>query len=58
MMSRIASTHAAKLFATAAVIDVDRLVWHLMCTARTVVIALWTYAAWLFLSYQPLHRFR
>ena len=40
MMSRIASAHAAKLFVTAAVIDVDRFVFELLCTARTVVIAL------------------
>ncbi len=53
MMSRIASAHAAKLFVTAAVIDVDRFVFELLCTARTVVIALWTYVAWLFLTYRP-----
>jgi hypothetical protein len=53
MMLRIASAHAAKFFATAAVIDVDRFVFGFLCAARTVGIALWTCAAWLFLTSRP-----
>ena len=53
MVSRIASVHAAKLFAAAAIIDVDRIMFHLLWIAQTVTIALQTYAAWRLFTCRP-----
>lgn len=50
--------HAARLSVTAVVIDVDRLVVHLMCMSSAVSIVLMTFAAWFFLSDQPRQRYR
>lgn len=52
MSALLELTHATRLSATAAVIDVDHLVIQRLCLVPAVSIALWTTAAWCFLSDQ------